>query len=96
MDLREIGWGGMDWINLAQNRDQWWALVKTVINRRGPKNVGNILSGWATGGFSKRTQPHGVRAANLFHTENKGSRILLNFGTYLPNYMRLDSRTPQS
>jgi hypothetical protein len=28
MDLREIGWNGMDWIDLAQNRDQWRALVK--------------------------------------------------------------------
>jgi hypothetical protein len=30
MDLREIGWGGMDWINLAQVRDQWRALVNMV------------------------------------------------------------------
>jgi hypothetical protein len=30
MDLREIGWGGMDWINLAQDRDPWRALVNTV------------------------------------------------------------------
>jgi hypothetical protein len=29
-DLGEIGWGGMDWINLAQNRDQWQALVKMI------------------------------------------------------------------
>jgi hypothetical protein len=27
MDLREIGWDGMDWIDLAQDRDQWAALV---------------------------------------------------------------------
>jgi hypothetical protein len=32
MDLRYIGWYGMDWIDLAQNRDQWRALVNTVIN----------------------------------------------------------------
>jgi hypothetical protein len=32
MDLREIGWGGMDLINLAQGRDQWKALVNTVMN----------------------------------------------------------------
>jgi hypothetical protein len=31
MDCREIGWGGMDWIHLAQDRDQWRALVNTVI-----------------------------------------------------------------
>jgi hypothetical protein len=31
MYLREIGWGGIDWIDLAQDRDQWRALVKTVM-----------------------------------------------------------------
>jgi hypothetical protein len=34
MDLRDIGWGGMDWIDLAQDRDQWRALVNMVINLR--------------------------------------------------------------
>jgi hypothetical protein len=34
MDLREIGWDGMDWIDLAQDRDQWWALLNTVMNLR--------------------------------------------------------------
>jgi hypothetical protein len=32
MDLREIGWDGMDWIDLAQDRDQWRALLNTIIN----------------------------------------------------------------
>jgi hypothetical protein len=32
MDLREIGWGVMDWTDLAQNRDQWRTLVSTVMN----------------------------------------------------------------
>jgi hypothetical protein len=32
MDLREIGWGGVDWIHLAQDRDQWRALVNRVMN----------------------------------------------------------------
>jgi hypothetical protein len=36
MDPREIGWGGMDWTNLAQDRDQWRALVNTVMNFRAP------------------------------------------------------------
>jgi hypothetical protein len=34
--LREIGWGGTDWIDLAQDRDQWRALVNTVMNFRVP------------------------------------------------------------
>jgi hypothetical protein len=34
MDLREIGWDGMDWIDLTQDRDQWMALVITVMNLR--------------------------------------------------------------
>jgi hypothetical protein len=32
--LREIGWGNVEWIQLAQDRDQWWVLVNTVINLR--------------------------------------------------------------
>jgi hypothetical protein len=36
MDLTGIGWGGMDWINLAQDRDQWRALVNTVMYLRVP------------------------------------------------------------
>jgi hypothetical protein len=32
MDLRETGWDGMDWIDLAQDRDQWRALVNMVMN----------------------------------------------------------------
>jgi hypothetical protein len=36
IDLRENGWDGMDWIELAQDRDQWRALVYTVMNLRVP------------------------------------------------------------
>jgi DNA-binding PadR family transcriptional regulator len=34
MDLRDIGWDGMDWIDLTQDRDQWRALANTVMNIR--------------------------------------------------------------
>jgi hypothetical protein len=36
IDLRETGWYGRDWIDLAQDRDQWRALVNTVMNLRVP------------------------------------------------------------
>jgi hypothetical protein len=34
MDLTEVRWGGMDWIDLAEDRNQWRALVNTVTNLR--------------------------------------------------------------
>jgi hypothetical protein len=36
MDLREMEWDGVDWIELAQERDQWRALVNTAMNLRIP------------------------------------------------------------
>jgi hypothetical protein len=36
MDLREIGWGGMHWIDQAKDRDQWRSLVNTVMNFQVP------------------------------------------------------------
>jgi hypothetical protein len=36
MGLREIGWDNMYWIDMAQNREQWKALVNTVMNLRVP------------------------------------------------------------
>jgi hypothetical protein len=56
MLLGEIGWDGMDWIDLAQDMDQWRALVNTVMNIRVPWNAGKFLSGCTTGSFSRRAQ----------------------------------------
>jgi hypothetical protein len=44
MDLRETGWSGMDWINLAQDRDQWQALLNMVMNLWVSYNVGKLSS----------------------------------------------------
>jgi hypothetical protein len=43
MDLREIGWDGMDWIDLAQDRDQWRALVNTAMNLWVPENCWEVV-----------------------------------------------------
>ena len=43
MDLQEVGRGCEDWMELAQDRDRWRALVSTVMNLRGSKNAGNFL-----------------------------------------------------
>jgi hypothetical protein len=39
MDLRRIGWGGMDWIDPAYNRDLWKALLSMAMNLRIPKKM---------------------------------------------------------
>jgi hypothetical protein len=43
-DLKEIVWEGVDWIHLAQDRDQWRALVDMLKNFPLPQNAGNLLS----------------------------------------------------
>jgi hypothetical protein len=60
VDLREIGRGGVDWIDVAQDRGQWRDLVNTVMNLRVPSKVGKFLSSRTTRGFSRRAQLHEV------------------------------------
>jgi hypothetical protein len=60
MDLGEIGWDGMNWIDLAQDRNQWMALVNMVMNLQVLENAGNFLSSWTTGSFSRRAQLHDI------------------------------------
>jgi hypothetical protein len=45
MDLRDIGWDGVDWIDMAQDRYQWRALVNTVLNLRGSIKYWEVLQG---------------------------------------------------
>jgi hypothetical protein len=50
MDLGEIGWDGVGWIDMAQDKDQWRALVNMVLNLQVPYNAGKFFSGCTIGG----------------------------------------------
>jgi hypothetical protein len=54
VDLREIGWDGVDWIDMAQDKHHWRDLVNTVLNLQVPYNAGKFLSG----GSLRRAQLH--------------------------------------
>jgi hypothetical protein len=69
----------MEWIDLAQDRYQWRALVNTVMNLRVLYNVEKFLSSCATGGFSRRTQLHGV---------TRSFRTIREMRTYSKNYTK--------
>jgi hypothetical protein len=56
LDILEIGWGGVDWIGLAQGSDKWRALVNAVINLRVTYNAGKLWSGYIIGGLSSSSQ----------------------------------------
>jgi hypothetical protein len=36
MDLQDVGWGGIDWIDLAEDRDRWWVVANEVMNLQVP------------------------------------------------------------
>jgi len=44
LDIKELGWGSMDWILLAQDRERWQALVNAVMNLQVSWNSGNYLT----------------------------------------------------
>ena len=44
MGLREVRWVGVDWIDLAENRDRWQVVVSAVLKLRVPEHAGNFLT----------------------------------------------------
>jgi hypothetical protein len=59
-DLVEVGWGDVDWIGLAQDKDRSRAVVNSVLNFRAPLNSGKLSSVQTTSGLSSSAQLHGV------------------------------------
>jgi hypothetical protein len=45
MDLKQVGYEGVDWIHLAEDREQWQSVVSMVINLQVPESAENFLSG---------------------------------------------------
>jgi hypothetical protein len=58
VDLRERGGDDIDWIDLAQDRDHWRALMNTPMNLGFLEIAGNFLNGCTIGSFSGRAQLH--------------------------------------
>jgi hypothetical protein len=44
MDLKDVGGGGVDWINLYQYMDKWWALVNMEMNHFAPQHAQNFMA----------------------------------------------------
>jgi hypothetical protein len=55
-----MGGGGLDWIELAYERERWRALGNAVMNLQAPEYAGNLLSSCKPVSFSRRTLPHGI------------------------------------
>jgi hypothetical protein len=60
MDLKEVGWGDMEWIDLAQDTERRTPLVYMVMNFRVLQNVGKFLSSYTDRGLSARACFHGT------------------------------------
>jgi hypothetical protein len=76
---------------MVQDRDQWRALVDTVMNLGVPKIVGKFISSFTTGSFSRRAELHGVcQVRNVTEDIQSGKSVnSLYYMTYLFKYFHI-------
>jgi hypothetical protein len=60
IDIQEVGWGIMEWIALAHDRERWRALLNAGMNFRVAQHVGNSLAGFGPVSLLRVTLHHGV------------------------------------
>jgi hypothetical protein len=65
MDFGEVGWGDVDWIGLAQDRNRWRALVNLVLTLRVPRIAGKLSNGLTSGGLSSGARLHRERLSKV-------------------------------
>jgi hypothetical protein len=77
IDLRDIACGGMDWIDLAQDMDQWRAHENVAINLRFPQTVGSFVECLHNRSFSRRAQLHTrILSCDRVYSDTKHSSLL--------------------
>jgi hypothetical protein len=86
----------MDWIDVAQDRDQWWALVNTVMNLRVPQNVEKFLSRCIIGGFSRRVRDHEVQHTDRVAVEQNENKIKKPSAYWIKKYKNINARLQPS
>ena len=81
INLWEVEWG-IDWIDLAQDRDRWRSEVKEVMKLRVTRNTGNVLSSWGPDSFSGRTLLRSTRPFAFVFRLSGISRKLLSLSRF--------------
>jgi hypothetical protein len=77
MDLGEVGWDDVDWIDLAQDRNRWRALVNSVLKLQVPLNAGKLSSGLTSSGLSISVQLHRERERVITFAGNQHRQLLV-------------------
>jgi hypothetical protein len=78
MYLGEMGWGDVDWIGLAKDRNRWRALVNSVLNLRVPWNAEKLSSGLTSSGLSRSAQLHRVSKLVRIMITEEAKQYLFN------------------